>query len=172
LHKIKNINDISSKINRYSSTILLHQLDIKSWCLNDLINEALVFDTDIRISINIDEGVCLNCEKALMIEVFKDIIDNALQSIQAKPLPEEGEVTVTGKIDDGKCVIRFEDNGVGIAPNRIRTVFAPGESTKNKDYNTGMGLANSRKIVSAHGGVIFADSRGDGKGAAIVIKIP
>ena len=171
-HKIRNINDISSKINRYSSTIRFHQLDIKNWRLIDLINEAFVFDMGIRVSIDVDEGVHLNCEKALMIEVFKDIIDNAVQSIQAKPLPGNGEITITAERSCEKCVIRFEDNGIGIAPDRIHTIFIPGESTKNKDYNTGMGLANSKKIVNAHGGNIFADSQGDGKGATIVIKMP
>jgi len=174
LHKIRNINDISSKINRYSSTIQYHQLDIKNWCLKDLINDALSNDTDVKISISIDESVRLNCEKALMIEVFKDIIDNGIQSIQAEPSQKTGAITITGSRDRarGKCVIMFADNGIGIPLNRLQTIFRPGESTKNKDYNTGMGLANSKKIIDAHGGDIFADSQGIGKGATIVIKLP
>jgi len=147
-------------------------LDIENWCLKELINEAVINNTDISINIDVDESVRLDCEKTLMIEVFKDIIDNCIQSIQTMPLPESGEITISGTRKSGKCVIEFVDNGIGIPPNRLETIFRPGESTKNKDYNTGMGLSNSKKIVEAHGGNILADSQGSGMGATIVIKLP
>jgi len=168
--KIQNLNNLAKKFSRYSSDI---RLNIAFWNLAELLNNAK--RTDIKTQILIDDKVCLECDGSIMTEVFKDIIDNSVQSIEAKNMQEAheaGEIVITETRDINKYKIKITDNGAGIPPNKLESIFYPGETTKNKEYNSGMGLSNCKKMIQNHGGDIFAESEGVGKGASIIITLP
>ena len=61
------------------------------------------------------------------------------------------------------------DNGVGIDAESLRNVFDPFFTTK--DYGTGLGLALSEAIISAHGGTIRIESA-PGEGSKVIITLP
>ena len=66
--------------------------------------------------------------------------------------------------------IRVADNGCGIEPNMLGTVFDPLISTKG-GKGTGLGLAVTRKIVEEHGGTIHVRSQ-VGEGTVFQIELP
>jgi len=165
--KIQNLNNIANKFSRYSRDI---RLSITYWNLRELLNNAR--RTDVKTSILIDDKVSLECDGSIMTEVFKDIIDNSVQSIQTKNMQEEGEIIITETRHRDKYRLVITDNGVGIPPNKLESIFIPGITTKDREFNSGMGLANCKKMIQMHGGDIFAESEGTGKGAAITITFP
>jgi len=165
--KIHNLNAIAKKFSRYSSNI---RLNFAFWNLVELLNCAK--RTDTKTLILIDDKVCLECDGNIMTEVFKDIIDNSIQSIEARNMQEAGKIVISETRDMNKYKITITDNGVGIPPNKLESIFYPGETTKNTEYNSGMGLSNCKKIIQDHGGDIFAESEGVGKGASIIIALP
>jgi two-component system sensor histidine kinase HydH len=63
---------------------------------------------------------------------------------------------------------RFEDNGPGIAPERLQHIFTPFHTTKPS--GTGLGLALVHRVVEAHGGEVRAEGR-EGRGAAFTIVL-
>jgi signal transduction histidine kinase len=65
--------------------------------------------------------------------------------------------------------IGFEDQGPGIAPEHLESIFKAGFTTT--PGSPGLGLAVCKKIVEQHGGAIRAESR-EGKGARFVIALP
>jgi signal transduction histidine kinase len=65
--------------------------------------------------------------------------------------------------------LRIEDDGPGIAPERIPTLFRPFQS--GRPGGTGLGLALVERIVDAHGGTIRVDGR-PGLGAEFRIELP
>lgn len=72
--------------------------------------------------------------------------------------------------------ISVKDTGIGLAPNdldRIFDSFEQVESSKSRKYQgTGMGLTLAKNFVSLHGGVIWAESQGEGQGSSFSFILP
>jgi two-component system sensor histidine kinase ChvG len=108
-------------------------------------------------------------------QVFRNVIDNA-RSFSAP----DGEVRVTLARDRGHAVVRIDDDGPGMPPENLETVFErfytarpPGTAFGG---NSGLGLSIARQIIEAHGGTIRAENRPDGAGgvagARFVVTLP
>jgi two-component system sensor histidine kinase AtoS len=65
--------------------------------------------------------------------------------------------------------VRVEDQGSGIPPERLRSLFTLFATSKKS--GTGLGLALAQKIVAAHDGTITVSSR-EGEGTAVEINLP
>jgi len=69
-----------------------------------------------------------------------------------------------------------KDNGIGITPEDMKNLFTEGghgkESIKTNVHSTGYGLYIAKKIIEAHGGRIWAESDGDGKGSVFFVEFP
>ena len=68
------------------------------------------------------------------------------------------------------------DNGVGLPPGSVADLFepfvqAPGAAS-NAEGGLGLGLAIVRKIVTAHGGEVTAESPGLGQGSRFSVILP
>jgi signal transduction histidine kinase len=88
---------------------------------------------------------------------------NALQALGGK-----GVVTVKTGRRDGRAFFEVRDTGPGI-PEKVRALlFKPFQTTKQQ--GTGLGLAVSHRVVTAHGGAISVDS-GPG-GTAFAVSLP
>ncbi len=86
-----------------------------------------------------------------------------------------GKVEISVALKDGALLYRVADTGIGIAPDKIETVFAEfrqSDATIASEYGgTGLGLSISRKFVEMHGGRIWVESE-LGKGSAFLFEIP
>ena len=110
-------------------------------------------------------------------QVFRNLIDNA-RSFS----PAGGEVRVVLEEVEGDLPIRIrvEDQGPGIPPENLETVFERFYTSRPKGAafgsNSGLGLSIVRQIVEAHGGRVTADNRigADGQviGARFEIGLP
>lgn len=81
-----------------------------------------------------------------------------------------GAVGVTLRQGDGNvCEILVEDQGDGVAPEQLETLFEPfvrGETSRSRETGgVGLGLAIARSIFRAHGGDLVLENIGDAKGA-------
>jgi signal transduction histidine kinase/pSer/pThr/pTyr-binding forkhead associated (FHA) protein len=98
-----------------------------------------------------------------------NIVTNALDAVEERPNPHVG--VATGVEADGAWVrVVVQDNGPGIAAEKLQDIFRPFVSTKGAK-GTGLGLAVSRKNLREHGGDILVESR-PGKGSRFVLRLP
>src|SRR6185436_2324029 len=85
-------------------------------------------------------------------------------------------VVVTLERDDCHAIVRVEDDGVGVAPERIGTIFELFAQAENAigraQGGMGIGLALVRNLVELQGGTVTASSDGVGKGSEFVIRLP
>ncbi len=78
--------------------------------------------------------------------------------------PEDGTVQVRARRDGGMVEITVEDDGPGIDPDKLETVFdrfytyRP-TATTSRGNNSGLGLSISREIIRAHQGEVWAENR-------------
>jgi PAS domain S-box-containing protein len=93
-------------------------------------------------------------------------------------MQEEGETT---RLPSTDChlpllVIEVTDTGVGIRPEdmpRLFLEFNQLETTQAERHEgTGLGLALTRRLVEMHGGRIWAESEGEGKGSTFMVVLP
>jgi CheY-like chemotaxis protein len=77
---------------------------------------------------------------------------------------------------DGQVIVSVEDHGLGVPPEALphlfQTFFRVDNSDRRSITGTGLGLAISRKIIDAHGGRIWAESEGLGKGSRFSFSLP
>jgi len=87
----------------------------------------------------------------------------------------EGRVEILVELQGDRLLYRVADTGIGIAADKIETVFAEfrqGDATITSEFGgTGLGLSITRKFVEMHGGRIWVESE-LGKGSTFVFAIP
>ena len=78
--------------------------------------------------------------------------------------------------DEKRIVLRVQDQGVGIAPEDMKRVFRRFYRVTHRSLahikGTGLGLFIVKAIAQKHGGKVFAESDGEGRGTTIVLELP
>jgi two-component system sensor histidine kinase HupT/HoxJ len=101
-------------------------------------------------------------------QVIMNLVENAYDATLGIESPQ---LTIRSAYEGDKILIRFEDNGSGIATANLSKIFDPFFTTKPVGKGTGLGLAISYGIVERHGGELSASNRPEG-GAVFVLKLP
>lgn len=102
-------------------------------------------------------------------EVFENLITNAAKYAGDQPAP----VIEIGVRHNGKePVIFVKDNGIGIEEQYQTRIFALFEKLNPTIEGTGIGLALVKRIIETHGGRVWVESEGLGKGATFCFTIP
>ena len=102
-----------------------------------------------------------------MQRVFTNIIANAEQAMTEAH--GKGRLHVKGQVAGEIIRITFDDDGPGIKPKDLKTIFDPFFSTK--EAGLGLGLSICCAILESHGGSIYAMNRPE-KGATFVVELP
>ena len=106
-----------------------------------------------------------------IVQVITNLISNAI-----KFCPEQnGTIYITVNDDDTEITTIIKDNGKGINPEDIDTIFDKFYQSNNqnikKPVGSGLGLAISRQIIEYHGGKIWAANSKEG-GASLIFTLP
>lgn len=112
---------------------------------------------DIRMTTPTKRAMVLGDETRLE-QVFENLLSNAI-----KYSPDGGVIQIAVETSDGKITASVTDQGIGIPPEELENIW-------NRSYRigqgatggSGLGLANVKRIIEAHGGRIWAQSQGLG----------
>lgn len=112
----------------------------------------------------------VRADRALLVQVFVNLLSNALKFSRARhrTVIEIGD----RKGRTGEVVIYIKDNGVGFDLRRAKELFGVFKRLSNaKDVEgIGIGLANSHRIITRHGGFIWAEAA-PGSGATFYFSL-
>ncbi len=104
-------------------------------------------------------------------QVLINLVGNALQYT-----PTGGRVTISGEISGAELKMNIADTGIGIASEHLPYIFDRFyrvDKSRSRAYGgSGIGLTIARHWVEAHGGRIWAQSDGIGKGSTFIFTIP
>ena len=121
-------------------------------------------------------------------QILYNLLSNAV-----KFTPEGGEIILRGKLADPsdgrpfppgdaaampRCWLGFsvQDTGIGIREEDLERLFNPFEQVENvvsrRYQGTGLGLSLAKSLVELHGGAIWAESDGEGKGSTFRFVLP
>lgn len=120
----------------------------------------------------LSNDITLLLDEDRMTQVIVNLLDNALRHT-----PPHGEITIISDYDKdtGEVVITILDNGSGIDPKILPTIFdrfSRTDTSRNRDQGgAGLGLSIAKGFVEAHHGTISVKSD-IGKGTSFSIRLP
>ncbi|MFY7816990.1 MAG: two-component system sensor histidine kinase NtrB [Akkermansiaceae bacterium] len=121
----------------------------------------------IRVALDLASDLpVLELDSVQMQQVFHNVLRNAAQAVSQDV---EGCITVSIHSNDYEIQILIADNGIGISPEQMGTMFEPYHSTK--EGGTGLGLLIVRRIIREHGGEMEIESR-EGSGTRVSLFLP
>lgn len=155
------------------------QLNISEINLGKLLGETIKIaqarykldETAIKLTEPSEETI-LSGDASELQTAFTNLLDNAV-----KYSVDEPKISVrVKKSGDRKVQIFFKDNGIGLEASELKRVFkrfyrVPNLQAQEKK-GTGLGLFIVRSIIEKHGGKIWADSKGEGKGSTFIVQLP
>ena len=100
-------------------------------------------------------------------EVMENLIDNA-----AKYMGEQKNPVIEIGVAEEYQAILVRDNGKGIEPQHLTKIFGLFEKLDHNSEGSGIGLALIKRIIETHGGKIWANSEGPGKGSTFYFTVP
>lgn len=113
----------------------------------------------------------VNADRNRVGQVLYNLVTNAISFT-----PEAGSITVDSTLEGAEAVVRIRDSGVGLTPDQIAQLFQPfsrpHEGTGRAPKGTGLGLFIAKGIIEQHGGRVWAESDGPGKGSCFSFSLP
>jgi signal transduction histidine kinase len=166
----RNSNRINDLISDLLNSTKATQLNFTRININDLLDQSIAFAQD-RIDL---KGIKVKKEygnnlRPVLVDVekmniaFLNIIVNAIEATE----PKTGEIRISSKDDNNRCVVTISDNGKGMDKESLAKLFEPYFTTKEK--GTGLGLTNTQNIILSHQGNIHAESE-PGSGSSFIIS--
>ena len=115
---------------------------------------------DVEIDITPNNVPIITGDAQLLQWVFENLIRNSLDALQK----ERGHISIEPQYDNRhqQVIVRYSDNGSGIATGNQRTIFEPGMTTKTHGW--GLGLTIVRRIIRDyhHGSIRLVESSSEG----------
>jgi signal transduction histidine kinase len=110
----------------------------------------------------------MKCDQLKMVQIISNLLSNAIK------FTSKGFISLNLQLENQFLKITVKDSGVGISKDELPYVFDrffQGEEGRKKK-GSGLGLSIAKGWVEAHGGKIWAESDGAGKGATFKIELP
>lgn len=151
------------------------ELDYGQFDPADLLREcaaqmgAWLIQDEKTLKIEAAEDLTLVADRRLLRRVLLNLISNAI-----KHTPPGTTVVLRARRGDGAVIFEVEDNGHGIAPEKLGQIFerfSQVSTSEGRQHNTGLGLSFCRLAVEAHGGAISVE-RAPVRGALFRATVP
>ena len=122
----------------------------------------------VRVEIAADLPV-VRGDRLRLLEVFQNLLENAAKFMGDQSEPR---IEIGAEVAGGETVCWVRDNGIGIEAAYHERVFGLFDQLDPSRGGTGIGLALVRRILEVHGGRVWVDSEGRGKGTRVSFALP
>lgn len=118
-----------------------------------------------------DEPIHLDADRTRLAQVFGNLLNNS-----SKYTRSGGSIWVTAKSVDHEVVVTVKDNGAGIPPDKLNSIFdmfmQVDRTADRSQGGLGIGLTLVKRLVEMHGGTIEPRSEGEGMGSEFIVRLP
>jgi len=137
----------------------------------ELSRPALEFGAHrLHVSIS-DDDWRVRGDRVRLTQVFSNILNNA-----AKYTPRGGRIEIEVGRDGDRARISVRDNGVGVPPQMLGSIFdmfvQVNDVARSGQGGLGIGLTLVKSLVELHGGSVRASSAGAGQGTQLSVELP
>ncbi|WP_445263628.1 hybrid sensor histidine kinase/response regulator [Ramlibacter sp. PS4R-6] len=116
------------------------------------------------------EPVYVNADPTRLAQILQNLLVNA-----AKYTPDGGKIAVKVRSAEGFVMLSVTDNGRGISPDDLETIFElfrQAHTDSPNESGLGIGLTLARSLAEMHGGTLEAKSAGPGQGSTFSVRLP
>ncbi len=156
------------------------ELEVSKFNMKVLLGNSLIMikeksrKHEIDLSLNIArelEGLEIAADERKLKQVMFNLLSNAV-----KFTPSGGAITLEAEQKGEELVISVSDTGIGVALEDKEKIFKEFYQVSgglvNKTAGTGLGLSLSKRFAEMHGGRIWLESEGLGKGSRFSFSLP
>jgi signal transduction histidine kinase len=169
---VEDLLDVS-KIEQGGMKYEMSSIDIKKLA-KDIADELKVTAKNKGLQLDFEEkdlgGYVVKADPIKIRQAILNLVDNSIKYTQS------GFVKVIAtKPSSGKLRISITDSGMGISEENMGKLFekfSRGDGGKVNAGGSGLGLYLVKEIVEAHGGKVWAESQGVGKGSTFIVELP
>ena len=115
--------------------------------------------------------ITISGDSVRLTQVFANLLNNA-----AKYTNAGGSIHLTARTDDDHAIVVVRDDGIGIEPGHLASIFDMFTQVDRANRRTqgglGIGLTLVRSLVTMHGGTVVARSNGVGHGSEFEVRLP
>ncbi len=176
-HLLSLINDVLdlAKVEAGKTELELSRFNMKELLENSLVmikEKALKrsISLEARISPALD-NLTITADQRRLKQVMFNLLSNA-----AKFTPDRGRITVEARRKGEELIVSVADTGIGIDPKAQKNIFVEFYQAHvgptDKTPGTGLGLPLSKSFIEMHGGRIWVESEGKGKGSRFIFTLP
>ena len=115
------------------------------------------------------EPVTVRIQESRFHQMLVNLVKNAIEAIDEQGRRHGGVVRIAAHVQGETLQVEVTDSGIGLEPERLRTIFSPGYTTK--PGGSGLGLHSAANYVIGTGGSIEALSDGIGRGATMRVRL-
>lgn len=117
------------------------------------------------------EPISVEGDRTRLSQVFSNLVNNA-----AKYTEPGGRLVLSLAKEGEMSVVRVHDNGIGLEPHSLSTIFdmfvQVDRTLERAQAGLGVGLTLAKRLVTLHGGTIAAHSEGAGRGSVFEVRLP
>jgi two-component system, chemotaxis family, CheB/CheR fusion protein len=142
--------------------------------LNDALNAARPLIEARRHRLRLDlpqQPIAVHGDPARLLQVIENLLTNA-----AKYTPPGGEIRLCLARDGDTATLEVGDSGIGIAKEHLESIFGLftqlDSSLDRSERGLGVGLSMVQMLVKMHGGKVWAESDGPGRGSRFIVRLP
>jgi signal transduction histidine kinase len=127
---------------------------------------------DLQLNVTLPaEPIYLYADPVRLTQVFSNILNNACKFTEAG-----GRISLTAEQKGKDLTVRIKDSGIGIAPDKLGSVFElftqVDRSLERSQSGLGIGLSLVKRLVEMHQGTVTAHSEGLGRGSEFIVHLP
>jgi PAS domain S-box-containing protein len=148
-----------------------------SLCLHEVVQEIIKANTLLfkekgtKVINNVDTALIVYADKLRLEEIFNNLFSNAVKYMGTSA----GTIIIETQQKHDLVRISVKDTGIGMTEEHISHVFEEfykGETSRHDLQSSGLGLPICKRIVEKHGGTIWVESPGVGKGSTLYFTLP
>ena len=160
-----------AKLNSPKTKFSLETLNLHNEINKILQNKKIIIDEkQIKTATEIKDTLLIKVDKLRFEELLTNLLENAV-----KYSKKQGQIKISAEQQNDFIKISVQDSGKGMTKNQIEHVFEEfykADKSRHDFESSGLGMSICKRIVERHGGQIWVESPGIGKGTTVSFTLP
>jgi signal transduction histidine kinase len=153
--------------------------EIEPLSLQDIVSQVILNQeyfmqqNNIQIKTQIPSTLTVKADRLQLIELLNNLITNAVKYTPKEQ--KDSVITIEAKQQGTTVTVSVADKGIGMSPEQLSNIFTEffkEDSSRPELDSSGLGLSICQRIVEKHGGRIWVQSEGMGKGTTFLFTLP